>query len=389
LSKPPIPKAKMPPRGRQRARADGSWRVWWEPETALRANGWKPVQLSADKPTWSMREMERLNREVDRARAGKTPARTGGRSIDAVIHRYRAEAFPDLAPKTQKSYDALLRLISAKWGEDHVSDFTKPVIYNWYQALLRTGSPRRAQALVRMMSSLMGHAELLGWRAEDSNPCLRLKMRTPKPRKRTANWDEIDALVQAADALGWPVMGQMVLFATYHGQRETDLILARRADFRRQDVQLPGDPAPRSLWLWQLTRSKRGTEGVLPVHDACAPMLDVREDLAPAEPIFADPVNDGPFNEETFQTRWQRLRATAAEGLPSVATLQFRDLRRTFGVMARSAAVGRDDIGDVLGNSAARDPLLGETYMPADFPAAMRAIGAIARPVAGPEKKKA
>ena len=61
--------------------------------------------------------------------------------------------------------------------------------------------------------------------------------------------------------------------------------------------------------------------------------------------------------------------------------------RRTFGVWARAGGGSREDVGDVLGNSAAMDPQLGETYMPPSFHTAARAVASIQRPSEQSRKK--
>ena len=64
---------------------------------------------------------------------------------------------------------------------------------------------------------------------------------------------------------------------------------------------------------------------------------------------------------DLFVDRFAEVRAEAAKKMPQLADLQFRDLCRTFGVLARAGGAERSDVGDVLGNSAAVDPRLGET----------------------------
>ena len=79
--KPRRPIAAPPPRVRQRQRADGTWRLWWEPEQAIRSQGFATVELDADRLTWSQREAQRLNRLVEDARAGRKPRKAGGRTV--------------------------------------------------------------------------------------------------------------------------------------------------------------------------------------------------------------------------------------------------------------------------------------------------------------------
>lgn len=233
-----------PPTGlRERARADGSVRIWWEPLPAARALGFAVVDLDDQRLTWSPSQAERLNAEVARAvKDGRRSAPApGGRSIEALAETYRRSlAFTGLAPKTRASYDANLRLLIRKWGASPVRDFSKPVMRTWYETLHREAGEYQAVALLRMMSILFSHAELIGWRPEGTNPCLRLKMRTPAPRRRVANWAEVDALIAAADAAGLPSIGTAVLMSLLQGQRQTDIILARRGDFADVIMQGPG-----------------------------------------------------------------------------------------------------------------------------------------------------
>lgn len=79
------------------------------------------------------------------------------------------------------------------------------------------------------------------------------------------------------------------------------------------------------------------------------------------------------------------MRAAAAKnsGLTPLSRLQFRDLRRIFGILSRAGGSTRDDTADVLGNSAATNLRLAETYMPSQLDTASRAVDAIRRPGKG------
>jgi integrase len=120
----------------------------------------------------------------------------------------------------------------------------------------------------------------------------------------------------------------------------------------------------------------------VPVHPIAAPRI--RALIAAARPgqtvLLVDEASGQPYSEGLFQDRWAAVRARAAKTHPSVASLQFRDLRRSFGVWARAGGAGRDDVGNVLGNSASVDPRLNETYMPPSFDTASRAVAAVRRP---------
>ncbi|GGH36109.1 hypothetical protein SAMN05444007_108220 [Cribrihabitans marinus] len=383
--KPRAPISQKIPGLRQRARADGSWRIWWEPNAGARALGFEPVELSADKLSWSVRRATELNEDVARKRAGetKTPVTSTGRTLAALIHAYQRDPeFTDKKLKTQASYARNLRLIEAKWGSYPVTSFTKPVMREWYVTNRAARGETQAVALIRMMSILFSFAELKGWRAEDSNPCFRIKMKVPKPRRRIATWDELDAILDAATTCGLRSIGTAVLLSALQGQRQTDVIEATCGDFRQ--VTIPLGRAQQTVWAWQVDRSKRGTLGLMQLHPLVLDRIEAR--LADADKdarlLIEERTGQG-YSEDLFWSRWGEVRAAAAthcRSLDGRDPLQFRDLRRTFAVWSRAGGATDDDVGDVLGNTAALDPRLQDTYMPASFATSSRAVLSIERP---------
>jgi hypothetical protein len=386
--KPRLPVLNAPTGLRQRERADGTWRVWWEPRTDARRAGFQPVDLPADRPDHARREAARLNAEVARVLAAGTTrgaARPGGRTIEDLIRAYRASPHftATLAPKTRDSYGKLLLQVQDKWGHRRAADFDKPVMAEWYAALHAARGTRMAQALIRMMSILFSHAEVIGWRPEGSNPCIRLRLVTPQGRGRVVTWAEYDALVTAADAMGRHALALALAMALFTGQRETDILQATRGAFG----PVTGGTAS-GTWVWWLARSKRGNTGALPIHADLLPALrralaDAGTAAAPRGPgdaLLVDEVTGRPYDEHLFAKRYAAARVAAAKALPSVASVQFRDLRRSFGVFARAGGATVDDAGDVLGNSVATNPTLQETYLPRSFFTAQRAVDAIRRP---------
>lgn len=398
---------------RQRQRADGSWRIWWEPSAAARRLGFEVIELDATRLTWSVREATRINRELAKAivTGRRAEAAPNGRTIEALANKYlRSDKFRRLAPKTQDSYRKAFAPIIVKWGRYAVVDFSKPVMHEWHETLLTTTSDATASARIRHFSILMAYAELIGWRAENSNPCTKLGMRTPQGRRRTASWEEFDALLEAAQALGLPSMAQAITLGLYTGQRQTDLREATLGAFRRRPLQLMGWAAPRECWVWFFTRSKRGNDGAVVIHEDAAPAFEaaiaaakaraiaaaggaLTAEAAAATPLLWDDRANLPFTgrgaEDRFQNRWGSIRRAAAnaltaadneEGATALATLQFRDLRRTFGALSRRGGATKDDTADVLGNSAATDQHLADIYMSPQIETSGRAVSAVRRP---------
>ncbi len=390
----------LPPRLRERQRTDGSWRVWWECEAAVKKLGFASVDLDAKAPLKAAREARRLNDEVDQARrTGSAPrAKRGPVCIEDVAEDFRRSVQWDLlAAKTRDSYGKGFRLIITKWGDVPVQDFTKPMARTWYESLYRDAGHWQAAALIRLLSILMAHAELRGWRPEMSNPCYRLGVSIPKGRDRVASWDEYDALQAAAVRTGLPSIGVLVALSMLAGQRETDCMAALRGDFSARPVVWPGASAPVDVWVWDLSRSKTGASGTIMLHGDLAPMVaGILARPAPADARLVIEERLGrPYDEDLFQSRWGEVRAAAIAGgdglapCPTLASLQFRDLRRSFSVNARRGGASVDDAGDVLGNSAAKNARIKGTYMPPEFFTAARAVAAAGRPEVSEERKEA
>lgn len=371
---------------RQRQRADGTWRIWWEPNAPEARLGLAVTELDADRPAWSIREARALNADAARRRkSGSARPHGSSRTIDALIVDYlKSRHFLDRRPATRRSYTTNLNAIARKWGPRRVADFTKPVMHEWYETLRRNNGPDQALQLTGMMSILMWFAETKGWRAENTNPCQRLRRQSATRRRRHASWAEYDALIAAAQDLGMPAMACAIALATLCPPRQVDVIETRIADFTRLRIDL-GD-GPRDVLVWDLTLSKRGNANSKPVHPEAQPLVQDRIDAAqPGQTrLLIDHATGRPFSGDLFRKRWATIRARAARTCPSLTApgnqLQFRDLRRTFGVWARAGGATKADVGDVLGNSAGTDPVLSEIYMPSSFETAARAVFAVERP---------
>lgn len=380
---------------RQRRRNDGSWRVWWEPTKRQREAGAKPVEFQARQPGHAQREATRLATEWSARAEGRDVAtvRRDGRSTSALIDDYkRSRHYLGLRETTRRSYDTDLRAIEAKWGPQPVSLFDPVMMDAWYDALLITKSVTRARAILTMMRTLMNHAERRGWRSKGSNPARDLDMERPQGRRRVGTWAELDALLaaclhlarttDAASRITWRGMRLAILLTTLAGQRQTDVREALPAEFGSAVLQLPGMPAPARLWIWSLTRSKRSNAGQLALHPMIVPALRLQLRLAAGGPgtLIWDQATGNPLSKRLMWDRWERIRDLAAETVPGVKTIQWRDLRRTFGNLARAGGADKSDVADVLGNTADTDATLAQIYMAPQLATTWRAATAIARP---------
>lgn len=368
---------------RQRQRANGDWRVWWEPTARQRAAGATALDLTHIPPGEAQRRATALFRKW----SGDGAQKPRGRSVSALIADYRrSHYFTDLAASSQASYRTDLGQIEDKWGPNPVASLDAPAMVLWYETLLRAKGVTRARALIVMLGIVMTHAERRGWIPKGANPCRDIGMKKPAPANRVASADELAALLAAADATN-PAMALALRLAQVTGQRATDIRLAKAGAFEAAVLPVPGQVAPMRGYVWRLVRSKRGNAGVIPILDpATVAALDAR--IAACGPDDALILNGAgqPYSRDRFQKHYADIRARAAKSVPSVASLQWRDQRRTVGVMLRAAGVGRDDVGDLLGNTLATNAQLAAIYTPATTATTLRAVAAIT-PL--PKRKKA
>lgn len=145
---------------------------------------------------------------------------------------------------------------------------------------------------------------------------------------------------------------------------------------------------------WTFTRSKRRNAGAMWLHDDVAARVQALIEDAPDDRrLLRDEMTGKDYTEDLFIRRWVAVREAAIQAdkfglLRGLGNLQFRDMRRTFGVLSRAGGSTKDDTGDVLGNSAAVNPQLAEVYMPSQLDTASRAVDAIKRPRAPAARKR-
>ena len=374
---------------RQRMRADGGWRVWWEPTAAQKKVGASVMEFDAAKPGHATREAQILHDKWARILRGEMPAvKPTARSIDDLINDYRASlAFIKKPASTQRAYGADLKAIAEKWGPQPVVLFTKPIVAQWYEALFAAKGIFRSRAILRMFSVLMNHAELRGWRTEGCNPCKNISTETPMERDRAASWAEFDALLAAARRLRARTVLTALYLAVMAGQRQYDILRVSPADF----YQVQDPTRRRPVWVWQLTQSKRKRALEVPLHPMAVSCLRLQIRRAETEhraTLIWDEVTGKAFTPRRFFDVWEKVRAAAAVTVPTVATLQWRDLRRTFANLSRAGGSSDADTSDVLGNTAAKNPRLRRTYMAPQLATTLRAVEALQRPTVAPTANK-
>lgn len=388
-------------------------RFFWQPSMALRAAGWHPIRLPND-PAAAIREAERRNAALDAWRRGDrgvegAPERIGTAdrfrptpgSIDALIATYKASRFwSKLAPKTRREYQWALNAISEWCGDAPVGALTAPLVQAFYGSLLRrpafdkegrpvfgtAGKPKmietpaKAAAVIRVLRLLLGHGPKLGFPRNEAavRPGITLnKRREPRLWSR----EDVQAVVAAADTLGWRSVGTAVLLNEWIGQRLSDVLALPRWDLAHGELVL--------------RQAKTRRQVALPVHLVPHLLERLKSEAERPGAIVSQThllVNDRtgkPWDHDTFRHVFAEVRDAAASGLPAradrpelrprpeVAALWFMELRHTAVTRLHEAGVDPLGIAAITGHTEASvRAILDRHYLIRTRPAAERAFQA-------------
>ena len=194
------------------------------------------------------------------ARALITDAETGSTPATVPTMRTFGPAFlADCAerwkPATRRAHaHGMSRFILPAFGDRRVDAVSAKDVRNWFDDLsvTRAGSANRALAV---LSSLMKHAEALGLRPEDSNPCRGLRRRKTGFEAHYLTDDEFAALGRALDdaEADHQVAVPALRFLLYTGARKSEA-LRLRWDYVHGDRAVLSDS--------DLFHRKNGVEGI-------------------------------------------------------------------------------------------------------------------------------
>lgn len=259
----------------------------------------------------------------------------GAITFAAFAARYLSEyAEPHKKPRTVIEDRRLLdqRILPAI-GKLRLPDITKADIQRLHHSMREI--PVAANRALALVSSILGWAERIGERPDNSNPCRNIEKNREKPRERYLSPDELarlgDALVTAevAGIADWRAIAAIRLLL-FSGARRSEILTLKWEwiDLQTGIARLPDSKtgarniflsAP-ALELLNALPRMAGNPYVLPGDRAAAPFVGI------AKP-------------------WERIRATA--GLHDV---HLHDLRHSFA----SAAIGGGDalyiVGRLLGH---------------------------------------
>lgn len=174
------------------------------------------------------------------------------------------------------------------------------------------------------------------WAAEVSR-------KTPEGRVRILTWQEIGALVTAADKLGLPYVGDAVVLATDLAWSQVDILSLewprivqgddgrlRPMDNGRQKTGRKGAPPFLSMGVRRLAliRQRNADKNIEPLKVIHMPRDVNRKRKASSDADF-------------FRHRFAEVRTEAAKACPSVATATFADTRDTGFTLTREAGLDK------------------------------------------------
>ncbi|HHV70015.1 MAG TPA: hypothetical protein GXX48_20630, partial [Ochrobactrum intermedium] len=225
-----------------------SWRDGrprFQPGKELRAMGYSGKDLRHDDGRWFTRgEAVDWSTKFQQELAGKrkpapsaprsSPVRYTGYTVENLIAdwtnpkrnpKWKLNGTRSYSPSTMNDYRDKMNVLMQHDGELWVSDvrsLDRPTCRNLFDSLWSQRGLATAKGVLLTLSSaiswgmLRGHVKLL------DNPATKLQMESPEPRVRFGTRPEIEALIAAADRIGRPEIGDMIVLAVWSGQRQGD-----------------------------------------------------------------------------------------------------------------------------------------------------------------------
>ncbi len=395
-------------------RANGRILWKWEPSKSLRDAGWKTVMLGENYAI-AVARAEQLNAELDAWRLGAhSPStltgegRGEGANRIGPANRYHA-TFADLVKafrrdvldnpqardgqgykaSTRAEYESRLGWLLAwtEGGRTRLSLIDRDMVMDLRNRLVRTQSPYKASALLRVLSLLMSFAEQTKFIARGTDPTKRLKVPSPPRRKKAMAYESMHFLAETARMLNMERMALAVELGFLAIQRQADWRVMLRINWREMhDI----DPADRAILCGpdgkvfgpRIRQGKTDTWVGCPVDHQTRLKVEARIAAMQARNfryvLFFDGEGqdpDGLWHPRQFNKDWNAVKAAAidraiAEGdewlKGQLQGSQYRDLRRSGMCWMRDMGATKEQIAARSGHSIEEVEDILETYMPAN-----------------------
>ena len=259
--------------------------------------------------------------------AGNAPV--ANPTVRAFAAAFLADCAERWKPATRRAHaDGIRGHILPAFGNCRVDAVSAKHVRNWFDdlSLTRTGSANRALAV---LSSMMKHAEALGLRREDSNPCKGLRGRKTRFEAHYLSDDEFTALGRALDVAeaDCPVAVAALRFLLYTGARKSEALRLKWEHVHGDRAVLPDSKTgPRTIWLASPARAVLAAQ---PRRTEC-PW------------VFASSCGE----PATVDRAWNAI--CKAAGLP---TLRIHDLHHSHAAVAVGRGEGLRVVAGLLGHA--------------------------------------
>ena len=407
---------------------------YWQPSATLRARGWAPVRLGAgsseDPPQDVVDAARRRNAEADGPALPAAQLRRIQRplTVGEAIRRYAAEGYPSVdrpglkvEASTARQYKSKLGRIDAWAGDTAIASISAARVAVLRDALMQPARTGRwagqvrhhaAHETLRVGRTLFTWLEQKGLIARGSNPFADFGLGSPKARE--AIWWPAARDAIAAEAKALPSLWLAIDLAFQLGQREADLLKLSIAQYAEvpawkldPDVRAALAGADGKVMGIRLRQAKGKRWVEIPVVGATRAMIEA--EIAKARKAgrttllwdeesgttWGTPSSEA--GQRRFIRRFAELRAaaiaTAAEAgdaaiAAELATLQYRDFRRTCVVHHGELGASDINISAITGHSLDDTKKILETYMPRTTGSAARAIAMSSARAAPAEQEK-
>lgn len=350
---------------------------YWQPNKALRQQGWLPRSLAArPDPSFPSRydqacaEAAAINAQLDgeRESGGSDAASRKKGTIAWLIAQFEQDRrYLRLRPKTREGYDQLMGVIGAKFGDAPIRALTRPVLEKWYNRLYQR-TPWQANALMAMCRRLLHVAWTLGEIAV--NPASKMELAGCDPRQQLWEEDDLDYFSRMAIWLGRRSVAIATLLGSEIGQREADILAIRWTQYRDGKIRLQQGKTRKWVEI-DCTIELRGLldeERRQVVQRLEGDGRGIAQALA-ATPIVVSEETGRPYKTHNFCHIFADLRSAA-----EIEDLRFQDLRRTCVVNLARAGATPAEIAAITGHEIGRVVKILETYLPRDGIMAEHAI---------------
>lgn len=321
---------------------------------------------------------------VAEARIAADPGAGAGGAVLAAapkladfVEAYLADRAPELRPTTLKSYRYHARNhLLPRFGMRRVDDIGKNEVASWF-AELSAAHQGASQGTLALLSGAMRHAERLGLRPPNSNPCRRLRRGKIGYRGRYLNTAELRAVWAALDARAeaHPAATAIVRLLIYTGARRNEIAAMiwgeiDGAVIRRRETKT----GPRSIYL---------------SRQAAAILDDWRNRSNAVDPLglVFQGANGKPLQKELTSLWSDVLAETGLQGA------RLHDLRHSFASTGTAARVGLRLIGGLLGHKTWTATIgyahLGDADLSAAADRTSKAIARSMGPSAGRGRRRA